>query len=118
MALATVSLSALGVGACSSAPTQEETRAAAMALAATRQSGQPLGRCLAAAGYDVDVDAVAGNVEKGTDVVLTTGPQKAYIVSISGPKDVELTVLYDQGWTIPNDDLDEAVLAELGCSLP
>jgi hypothetical protein len=113
-----VSLVGLGAGACSSAPTQEESRAAAMALAATRQSGQSLGRCLAAAGYEVDVDTVAGNVEKGTDVVLTTGAQKAYIVSIAGPKDVQLTVLYDKGWTFPNDDPDEAVLAEVGCSLP
>ena len=73
---------------------------------------------MAAAGYDVDVDTVAGNVEKGTDVVLTTGAQKAYIVSVAGPKEVKLTVLYDKGWTLPNDDLDEAVLAEVGCSLP
>lgn len=89
-----------------------------MALAATRQSGQSLGRCLTPAGYDVDVDTVAANVAKGTDVVLTTGAQKSYIVSIAGPKDVKLTVLYDKGWTMPNDDPDEVVLAEVGCSLP
>ena len=112
------SLVGLGAGACSSAPSQEESRAAAMALAATRQTGQSLGRCLAAAGYDVDVDTVAGNVEKGTDVVLTTGAQKAYIVSVAGPKEVKLTVLYDKVWTLPNDDPDEALLAEVGCSLP
>ena len=107
----------LGTGACSSEPTQEEARAAAMALATTRQSGQSLGRCLAAAGYDVDIDTVAGNVERGTDVTLTTGAQKAYIVTIGGPEDVKLTVLYDKGWTIPNDDPDEEVLAEVGCSV-
>ena len=56
-----------------------------MALAAERQSGQTLGRCLEAARYEVDVDTVAGNVEPATDVVLTDGAQKAYIVSISGP---------------------------------
>jgi hypothetical protein len=117
-AMVAVSLVGVGAGACSSAPTQEESRAAAMALAATRQSGQSLGRCLAAAGYEVDADTVAGNVEQGTDVVLTTGAQKAYIVSIAGPTDVKLTILYDKGWTIPNDDPDEAVLAEVGCSLP
>ena len=116
--LVALSVVGLGTGACSSAPTQEESRAAAMALAATRPSGQSLGRCLAAAGYDIDVDTVAGHVAKGTDVVLTTGAQKAYIVSIAGPKDLKLTVLYDKGWTIPNDDPDEAVLAEVGCSLP
>jgi hypothetical protein len=116
--LVAVSVMGLGIGGCSSAPTQEEARAAAMALAAERQSGQTLGRCLEAAGYEVDVDTVAGNVEPGTDVVLTDGAQKAYIVSISGPKDVTLTVLYDKGWTIPNDAPDEALLAEVGCSLP
>jgi hypothetical protein len=51
-------------------------------------------------------------------VVLTSGPQKAYIVSIDGPKDVKLTVLYDKAWTIPNDAPDKAVLSEVGCSLP
>jgi len=88
-----------------------------MALAAARVTGQSLGRCLGAAEYDVDAATVADNVERGTDVQLTSGPQKAYIVRIEGPKDVQLTVLYEKGWVEPNDASDEAVLAEVHCSL-
>lgn len=118
LALAATTVSVLAVGACSSPPTQEEQRAAGMALAAERMSGQSLGRCLAAAGYEVDDDTVAGGVERGTDVELTSGPQKAYIVTVGGPKDVKLTVLYDKAWVTPNTDKDKALLEQLHCDLP
>jgi len=114
---ALVVVAALAISGCSGAPSQEEERAAGMALAATRMTGQSLGRCLAAAGYDVDAATVAGNVQRGTDVQLTSGPQKAYLVRIEGPKDVTLTVVYDKAWVEANDESDEAALAEVHCSL-
>lgn len=118
LALAALTVSVLAVGACSSPPTAEEQRAAGMALAAERRTGQSLGRCLAAAGYEVDAGTVAGGVERGTDVELASGPQKAYIVTVGGPEDVKLTVLYDKAWVIPNTDEDEALLEQLHCDLP
>lgn len=117
-ALAAMTVSVLAVGACSSPPTQEEQRAAGMALAAERMTGQSLGRCLAAAGYEVDDDTVAGGVERGTDVELTSGPEKAYIVTVGGPEEVKLTVLYDKAWVTPNTDKDKELLEQLHCDLP
>ena len=89
-----------------------------MALAAERMTGQSLGRCLAAAGYEVDAETVAGDVERGTDAELTSGPQKAFIVTVGGPKDVKLTVLYGKAWVSPNTDKDKVLLEQLHCDLP
>lgn len=87
-------------------------------MAAERMTGQSLGRCLAEAGYEVDAETVADGVERGTDVELASGPQKAYIVTVGGPKDVKLTVLYDKAWVTPNSDADKALLEQLHCDLP
>ncbi|HQZ00991.1 MAG TPA: hypothetical protein PLQ63_13410 [Propionicimonas sp.] len=118
LALAATAVSVLAVGACSSPPTQEEQRAAGMALAAERMTGQSLGRCLAEKGYEVDADTVASDVQRGTDVELRSGSQKAYIVTVGGPEDVKLPVLYDKAWVLPNTDKDKVLLEQMHCDLP
>jgi hypothetical protein len=118
LVLAAVTAVGVGVGGCSAAPSAEEERAASVALAATRMTGQSLGRCLAAAGYDTELGSVAGNVERAPDVTLTTGSSKAYVVTLDGPTPVRVTVLYDKAWVSPTGDEDKAVLEKLGCDLP
>ncbi|MGG5257142.1 hypothetical protein [Phycicoccus avicenniae] len=105
----------VAVAGCSSAPTQEESRAASIALSSPGGGGTTLGPCLEAAGYDVDPDTLAGSAER-KDVTFSTGTQKAYTLTVTGPEDIDLVVLYDRATTLPDGPRAEAVLEKVGCA--
>ena len=44
--------------------------------------------------------------------------QSSYVVTVGGPEDVKLTVLYDKARVTPNTDKDKALLEQLHCDLP
>lgn len=110
-----VAVAALLVAGCAGEPTREQSRAAAMALASPAGGSRLLGPCLEAAGYDVDPDTVAGSAERA-DVTLSTGTEKTYGVTVTGPEDIDLLVLYDKAITLPDGAAAKATLEDVGCA--